>query len=260
MLVLNDSHFDNQPVDMPLSVLLGKPPRMHRSVTREAEQGDDFTGDVALEEAALRVLRLPAVASKNFLITIGDRSVTGLVSRDQLVGPWQIPVADVAVTAASFDTYKGEAMAMGERTPLALLDAPASGRMAVGEAITNIASARIGNIADIKLSANWMVAAGHPGEDARLYETVKAVGMELCPALGICIPVGKDSMSMRTVWQEDGKQKSNVSPLSLVISAFAPVTDVRRTVTPELRLDEGETDLLLLDLGRGRSEERRVGK
>lgn len=251
---LQDEQFDNLPIDLPMSVLFGKPPRMHRDVVSVESKATALdTSPIDASEALERVLSLPAVASKNFLITIGDRSVTGLVSRDQLVGPWQIPVSDVAVTAASFDTYTGEAMAMGERTPLALLDAPASGRMAVGEAITNIASARIADIADIKLSANWMVAAGHPGEDARLYETVKAVGMELCPALGICIPVGKDSMSMRTVWQAEGQQKSNVAPLSLIISAFAPVTDVRRTVTPELRLDQGETDLLLLDLGRGKN-------
>ena len=253
MLVLNDSHFDNQPVDMPLSVLLGKPPRMHRSVTREAEQGDDFTGDVALEEAALRVLRLPAVASKNFLITIGDRSITGLVARDQLVGPWQVPVADCAVTASSFDVYTGEAMAMGERTPLALLDAPASGRMAVAETVTNLAAARIDKLSDIRLSANWMAAAGHPGEDARLYDTVKAVGMELCPELGIIVPVGKDSMSMQTRWNDNGQDKSVTSPLSLIVTGFAPVQDVRRTLTPQLRLDKGDTDLILIDLGRGQN-------
>ena len=253
-LTVSDSHFGNNPVDMPLEVLLGKPPRMHRSASREAERGDDFdAARVDLNEALKRVLNHPAVASKSFLITIGDRSITGLVARDQMVGPWQVPVADCAVTATSFDVYTGEAMAMGERTPLALLDAPASGRMAVGEAITNLAAARIEKISDIKLSANWMAAAGHPGEDARLYDTVEAVGMQLCPALGISIPVGKDSMSMKTRWQEAGVDKSVTSPLSLVISGFAPVQDVRRTLTPQLRLDKGETDLILIDLGRGQN-------
>ena len=253
-LTVTDSHFSNTPVDMPLEVLLGKPPRMHRSVSREAEQGDDFSAaSVDIEEALGRVLHHPAVASKSFLITIGDRTITGLVARDQMVGPWQVPVADCAVTATSFDVYTGEAMAMGERTPLALLDAPASGRMAVGETVTNLAAARIEKMSDIKLSANWMAAAGHPGEDARLYDTVKAVGMELCPALGITIPVGKDSMSMKTRWQEEGVDKSVTSPLSLVITGFAPVQDIRQTLTPQLRMDKGETDLILIDLGRGQN-------
>ncbi|MBH3341064.1 phosphoribosylformylglycinamidine synthase [Pseudomonas mendocina] len=253
-LTVTDSHFSNTPVDMPLEVLLGKPPRMHRSVSREAEQGDDFSAaSVDIEEALGRVLRHPAVASKSFLITIGDRTITGLVARDQMVGPWQVPVADCAVTATSFDVYTGEAMAMGERTPLALLDAPASGRMAVGETITNLAAAHIGKLSDIKLSANWMAAAGHPGEDARLYDTVKAVGMELCPQLGITIPVGKDSMSMKTRWQDEGVDKSVTAPLSLVISGFAPVQDIRQTLTPQLRMDKGETDLILIDLGRGQN-------
>ncbi|MFN9527942.1 phosphoribosylformylglycinamidine synthase [Ectopseudomonas chengduensis] len=253
-LTVTDSHFSNTPVDMPLEVLLGKPPRMHRSVSREAEQGDDFSAaSVDIEEALGRVLHHPAVASKSFLITIGDRTITGLVARDQMVGPWQVPVADCAVTATSFDVYTGEAMAMGERTPLALLDAPASGRMAVGETVTNLAAARIEKISDIKLSANWMAAAGHPGEDARLYDTVKAVGMELCPALGITIPVGKDSMSMKTRWQEAGVDKSVTAPLSLVITGFAPVQDIRQTLTPQLRMDKGETDLILIDLGRGQN-------
>lgn len=253
-LTVTDSHFSNTPVDMPLEVLLGKPPRMHRSVAREAEQGDDFSAAcVNIEEALGRVLHHPAVASKSFLITIGDRTITGLVARDQMVGPWQVPVADCAVTATSFDVYTGEAMAMGERTPLALLDAPASGRMAVGETVTNLAAARIEKMSDIKLSANWMAAAGHPGEDARLYDTVKAVGMELCPALGITIPVGKDSMSMKTRWQDEGVDKSVTSPLSLVITGFAPVQDIRQTLTPQLRMDKGETDLILIDLGRGQN-------
>ena len=253
-LTVADSHFGNNPVDMPLEVLLGKPPRMHRSVSREAELGDDFcAAGLELGEAVERVLRHPAVASKSFLITIGDRSITGLVARDQFVGPWQVPVADCAVTATAFDVYTGEAMAMGERTPLALLDAPASGRMAVGETITNLAAARIGKISDIKLSANWMAAAGHPGEDARLYDTVKAVGMELCPALGITIPVGKDSMSMKTRWQDEGQDKSVTAPMSLIVSGFAPVQDIRRTLTPQLRLDQGDSELLLVDLGRGQN-------
>ena len=251
---LFDTHFNNMPIDLPMSVLFGKPPRMHRDVRSLQSRPIDLdTGEIALDEAITRVLSLPTVASKNFLITIGDRSITGLVSRDQMVGPWQVPVADAAVTAAAFDSYRGEAMAMGERTPIALLDAPASARMAITEAVTNIASAAIADIADIKLSANWMVAAGHPGEDAKLYAAVKAVGMEFCPALGICVPVGKDSMSMRTVWQDGATRRSNTAPLSLIISAFAPVQDIRRTVTPQLRVDAGATDLLLIDLGHGRN-------
>ncbi|WP_426180591.1 phosphoribosylformylglycinamidine synthase [Pseudomonas sp. TWRC1-2] len=253
-LTVTDSHFGNSPVDMPLEVLLGKAPRMHRSAVRETELGDDFDpSSLDLTDSIERVLHHPAVASKSFLITIGDRTITGLVARDQMVGPWQVPVADVAVTATSFDVYTGEAMAMGERTPLALLDAPASGRMAIGETLTNIAASRIGKLSDIKLSANWMSAAGHPGEDARLYDTVKAVGMELCPELGITIPVGKDSMSMATRWNEDGTDKSVTSPLSLIVTGFAPVTDIRQTLTPQLRMDKGTTDLILIDLGRGQN-------
>ena len=253
-LTVTDSHFANTPVDMPLEVLLGKPPRMHRSAAREAELGDDFDAStLAIDEAVTRVLHHPAVASKSFLITIGDRSITGLVARDQMVGPWQVPVADCAVTATSFDVYTGEAMAMGERTPLALLDAAASGRMAIGETLTNLAASRIEKMSDIKLSANWMAAAGHPGEDARLYDTVKAVGMELCPELGITIPVGKDSMSMKTQWTDAGTDKSVTSPLSLVVTGFAPVSDIRKTLTPQLRMDKGETDLILIDLGRGQN-------
>lgn len=253
-LTVTDSHFANTPVDMPLEVLLGKPPRMHRSAAREAELGDDFDAStLAIDEAVTRVLHHPAVASKSFLITIGDRTITGLVARDQMVGPWQVPVADCAVTATSFDVYTGEAMAMGERTPLALLDAAASGRMAIGETLTNLAASHIEKMSDIKLSANWMAAAGHPGEDARLYDTVKAVGMELCPELGITIPVGKDSMSMKTQWRDEGTDKSVTSPLSLVVTGFAPVSDIRKTLTPQLRMDKGETDLILIDLGRGQN-------
>ena len=253
-LTLGDTVFENNPVDLPMTVLFGKPPKMHRSATRTDYTVPEFdTSKVSLSEAVERVLKLPAVASKSFLITIGDRSITGQVTRDQMVGPWQVPVADCAVTAVSYEGYAGEAMAMGERTPIALIDAPASGRMAIGETLTNMAGTAISDISDIKLSANWMCAAGHPGEDDKLYDTVKAVGMELCPELGITIPVGKDSMSMRTVWQDGDEQKSVTAPLSLIISGFAPVTDVRRTLTPQLRTDCGETDLLLIDLGNGKN-------
>ncbi|MGP4844878.1 phosphoribosylformylglycinamidine synthase [Marinobacter sp. 1Y8] len=254
-LELADAYFDDQPVDLSMDVLFGKPPRMHRSVERSSFTKPIFDSrEIDVNEAARRVLRLPSVGSKSFLITIGDRTITGLVARDQMVGPWQVPVSDVAVTAASFDTFAGEAMAMGERTPVAAIDAPASGRMSVGEVITNLAAARIEKLSDIRLSANWMAAAGHPGEDENLYETVRAVGMELCPKLGITIPVGKDSMSMKTAWEEDsGEQKSVTAPLSLVISGFAPVTDVRGTLTPELKTGAGETDLILVDLAAGQN-------
>ncbi len=253
-LVLGDGHFDNSPIDMPLEVLLGKPPKMLRDVHHKPFHKPDFdTSKVDVRDAAYRLMRLPTIADKTFLITIGDRTVTGLVNRDQMVGPWQVPVADCGVTATSYDTYCGESMAMGERTPVALLDHAASARMAVGEALTNIAASRVEDISRIVLSANWMAPAGHPGEDAGLYEAVKAVGMELCPALGIAIPVGKDSMSMKTVWQENGEDKSVTAPLSLVVTAFAPVVDVRKTLTPELRSDLGDTDLILIDLGKGRN-------
>jgi phosphoribosylformylglycinamidine synthase len=253
-LHLNDEHFDNSPIDMPLDVLLGKTPKMLRDVESKKALGDalDFNG-VELADALERVLRLPAVAEKTFLITIGDRTVTGLICRDQMVGPWQIPVADAAVTAATFDTYHGEAMAMGERSPIALLDYAASARMAVGESLTNIAGVDIGDTKRIKLSANWMSAAEHPGEDAGLYEAVKAIGEELCPALGLTIPVGKDSMSMKTKWREDGEDKQVTSPLSLVITGFGAVNDIRKTVTPQLRTDKGETVLICIDLGRGKN-------
>jgi phosphoribosylformylglycinamidine synthase len=253
-LVLSDSHFDNSPIDLPMSLLLGKPPKMLRDVQRVSVTHEAFvTAGIDVRDAVYRVLRLPAVANKTFLITIGDRSVTGMIVRDQMVGPWQVPVADVAVSASDYQALTGEAMAMGERTPVALLDGAASGRMAVGEAITNIAASHIDAIGNIVLSANWMAPAGHPGEDAALYETVQAVGAELCPALGIAIPVGKDSMSMKSVWQEQGIDKSVTAPLSLIISAFAPVRDVRRTLTPQLQTDAGETELLLIDLGQGRN-------
>ena len=251
-LVVIDEQLGNRPVDMDLEVLLGKPPKMTRDVKREVHSRDSFdAGEIELADAVFRVLQLPAVADKTFLVTIGDRTVGGLCSRDPMVGPWQIPVADAAVTLMDFEGYSGEAMAIGERTPLALIDAPASGRMAVGEAITNIASVAIGDLSEIKLSANWMAPAGHPGEDAALYDTVRAVGMELCPALGISIPVGKDSMSMRTTWREGSRDKSVTAPISLIISAFAHVADARRVVTPDLRLDQGESVLLLVDLANG---------
>ncbi|NKB32199.1 MAG: phosphoribosylformylglycinamidine synthase [Pseudomonadales bacterium] len=251
---LHDEHFANNPIDIPMEVLFGKPPKMHRDVNSGRVNTTEFdTGAIDLHEAAQRVLSLPTVANKTFLITIGDRTITGLVHRDQMVGPWQVPVADAAVTATSYNHYSGEAMAMGERTPLALFDAAASGRMAIAEAITNIASAAIEKIGNIKLSANWMVAAGHGCEDAKLYATVEAVGMELCPQLGICIPVGKDSMSMRTVWNEAGEEKSNTAPLSLIVSAFAPVSDIRQTHTPKLRTDVSASTLLFIDLGHGKN-------
>ncbi|MDX8403154.1 MAG: phosphoribosylformylglycinamidine synthase [Mariprofundaceae bacterium] len=257
-LTVNDPEFSNKPVDLPLEVLLGKAPKMTRDVSHvepAVEPLDLSTLNAC--EAAMRVLRLPAVASKEFLITIGDRSVTGLVTRDQMVGPWQIPVSDVAVTATDFEGYTGEAMSIGERTPIALLDAAASGRMAVGEALTNIVAASIEKLGDVKLSANWMAACGHAGEDAHLYDTVTAVGMELCPELGISIPVGKDSLSMKSVWQHRDDhgvdQKIEMtSPLSLIVSAFSPVNDTRATLTPELRTGMGETDLILIDLGAGK--------
>ncbi|MFA5631333.1 MAG: phosphoribosylformylglycinamidine synthase [Porticoccaceae bacterium] len=257
-LVVNDTHLQANPVDLPMSVLFGKPPKMHRNATRHHPEIRHFNmADLTLEDAAERVIQHPAVASKSFLITIGDRTVTGMVARDQMVGPWQVPVADCAVTTVTYDSLAGEAMAMGERTPIALLDAPASGRMAVGEAITNIAAAAIERISDIKLSANWMCAAGHQGEDEKLFRTVEAVGMELCPKLGITIPVGKDSMSMRTAWRDGDVEKAVTAPLSAIISAFAPVSDASRTLTPQLRTtqrdDIADTRLLLIDLGAGRN-------
>ncbi|MDP1996176.1 MAG: phosphoribosylformylglycinamidine synthase, partial [Gallionella sp.] len=266
-ITVHDGEFDNDPVDMPLSVLLGKPPKMTRNVARETPRLSSFDSSmVELRDAVERVLRLPAVANKTFLISIGDRTVGGMTARDQMVGPWQVPVADVAVTLMGFNTQRAEAFAIGERTPLALINAPASGRMAVGEALTNIAAARIEKIGDIKLSANWMAAAGHHGEDAALFDTVRAVGMELCPQLGIGIPVGKDSMSMKTVWIEPASQslplqgggddavarKEVTAPLSLIVTAFAPCPDARDTLTPQLAADL-DTALLLIDMGQGRN-------
>ncbi|WP_373764517.1 phosphoribosylformylglycinamidine synthase [Delftia acidovorans] len=240
------------PVDMPMNVLLGKPPKMHRDVATVQRELPpmDLTG-VPLEKAVIDVLAHPTVASKRFLITIGDRAVGGLTHRDQMVGPWQVPVADVAVTLADYRGFKGEAMAMGERTPLASINAPASGRMAVAEAITNMLAAPI-ELSKVKLSANWMAACGEPGEDAALYATVKAVGMELCPQLDISIPVGKDSLSMRTQWNEGGQVKKVTSPVSLIITGFASIDDVRGTLTPQLDASEDDSTLVLVDLGRGK--------
>src|SRR5882757_7800945 len=249
LLVVHDPLFHNDPVDMPIEVLLGKAPRMTRDVrTVEPPRQHFDTSQLDLRDSAYRVLRLPAVADKTFLITIGDRTVGGLISRDQLVGPWQVPVSDVAVTLTDHYGHAGEAMAMGERTPVAVLNAPASGRLAVAEAITNILAADIDSLSQVRLSANWMAACGEPGEDASLYETVHAVGKELCPALGIAIPVGKDSLSMKTTW--DGR--SVVAPVSLIVSAFAPVTDARRTLTPAL-VGGSRTSLWLIDLSGGRN-------
>ncbi|WP_199135180.1 phosphoribosylformylglycinamidine synthase [Delftia sp. ASV31] len=240
------------PVDMPMNVLLGKPPKMHRDVATVQRELPpmDLTG-VPLEKAVIDVLAHPTVASKRFLITIGDRAVGGLTHRDQMVGPWQVPVADVAVTLADYRGFKGEAMAMGERTPLASINAPASGRMAVAEAITNMLAAPI-ELSKVKMSANWMAACGEPGEDAALYATVKAVGMELCPQLDISIPVGKDSLSMRTQWNEGGQVKKVTSPVSLIITGFASIDDVRGTLTPQLDATEDDSTLVLVDLGRGK--------
>ena len=251
-LEVHDADFESIPVSMPMSVLLGDLPRMHRDAARlPPVRGALDTGRIEIGPALERVLRMPAVADKSFLVTIGDRSVGGLVARDQMVGPWQVPVADCAVTSSDFRTCAGEAMAMGERTPLALLDARASARMAVAEALTNIAAADVASIDRVVLSANWMAACGEPGEDANLFDAVEAVAMELCPALGISIPVGKDSLSMRTTWREDSGPRKVVSPLSLIVTAFAPVEDVRLSLVPMLRTDIGESSLLLIDLGDG---------
>ncbi len=258
-LVVEDADAGNRPVDMPMPMLLGKPPRMQRDTRRIAADQpapslDALRTPAGLREACERVLRLPAVAAKNFLITIGDRTVGGLTVRDQMVGPWQVPVADCAITATGFEASTGEAMAMGERPVLALIDAAASARMAVGEAVTNIASAHIARLSDVRLSANWMAACGQGDEDARLFDAVKAVGAELCPQLGIAIPVGKDSLSMKAQWRgSDGKAQIQTAPMTLIVSAFAPVADVRRSLTPQLRTDAGDTRLILLDLGGGKN-------
>jgi phosphoribosylformylglycinamidine synthase len=252
-IAVTDPELSGTPVDMPVEALFGKAPRMTRSV-ESAEKPREMlvTEGVTIASSLERLLRLPAVADKSFLITIGDRAVGGLVSRDQMVGPWQVPVADVAVSSSDFEGYAGEAMAMGERAPVALLDAPASGRLAVGEAVTNIVAADVRGLTDIRLSANWMAACGQPGEDAALYATVRAVGVDLCAKLGITIPVGKDSLSMRTEWTDESGSRAVVAPVSLVISAFAPVADVRRTLTPQLD-PKRASRLILIDLGAGKN-------
>jgi len=250
-LIVEDTHFGDRPIDLDLQVILGKPPRLCKDVERKQPQLQPLALEgIGVEAALERVLQLPAVADKTFLITITDRSVTGMVARDQMVGPWQTPVADAAVTLLSFESYQGQAMTMGERTNVALIDAPASGRMAVTEAITNMAGVPVGQLENLKLSANWMCACGESGEDAALFDTVQAVGIDFCPALGISIPVGKDSLSMRTVWQDAcGSERKMIGPLSLIVSAFAPVMDARKIVTPDLK--EGHSTLVLLDLGCG---------
>ena len=251
-LTLTDALLGEKPVDIPMSVLFGKPPKIHKKAQRIVQNLLSLSlENIELPEAVERVLSFPAVADKSFLIHIGDRSVTGLVARDQMVGPWQVPVADVAVTASGFQALTGEAMAMGERTPLAIIDAPASGRMAIAESLTNLAASSVESLCKVKISANWMAAAGTEGEDAALFDTVKTVGMELCPALGIAIPVGKDSLSMKTVWKEKNVDKIMTSPVSLIITAFAPVIDVRKTLTPQLK-DE-KSALILLDLSAGKN-------
>ena len=252
-LSLTDSLLSDQPVDIPMSILFGKPPKLHRNVkhVKPTTKALDFT-NICIKEAINRVLSFPTVADKSFLIHIGDRSITGLVARDQMVGPWQVPVADVAVTASGFFAITGEAMAMGERSPIAVINAPASGRMAIGEALSNIAAAQIEGLNKIKISANWMAAAGFKGEDAALFDTVEAVGMELCPALGIAIPVGKDSLSMKTIWTNNGQEKIMTSPLSLIVTAFAPVKDVSKTLTPQLKYIK-DSLLILIDLGAGKN-------
>ena len=254
LLRVTDPGCENMPVDIPMSLLFGRPPKMERLATRTRAQRFPLgLSGINIEDAVRRVLQFPAVADKSFLIHIGDRSVGGLVVRDQMVGPWQVPVADVGVTASGFHAMTGEAMAIGERTPLAVIDAPASGRMAVGEALTNLAAACVRSLADVKLSANWMAACGSADEDARVFDTVQAVALDLCPALGIAIPVGKDSLSMKTVWREGDQDVVMTAPVSLIATAFAPVADVRRILTPQLRTDVGATVLLAIDLGCGRN-------
>ncbi len=252
-LLVTDSHYQNAPVDVSLDVILGKPPKMTRDVAHQASVPAPLAlQGIDLKEAVYRVLAIPGVASKMFLISIGDRTVGGLTARDQCVGPWQVPVADCAITLAGYQTTHGEVFSIGEKAPLALVNAAASGRMAVVEAITNLAAARVDGLTQVKLSANWMAPAGHPGEDAALFDTVAAVS-DYCQALGVSIPVGKDSMSMKTVWDADGEKKSVTSPISLVISAFANTPDATAHLTPQLRPDVGDTDLILIDLGLGRN-------
>src|ERR1700736_427218 len=252
-LLVTDPLLSATPVDMPIEVLLGKAPRMTRDARTTIKTAAELsTAGATIGESLDRLLCLPTIADKSFLITIGDRTVGGMISRDQMVGPWQVPVADVAVSLNSYDGYGGEAMAMGERTPVAVLNAPASGRLAVAEAITNILAADIRSLTDIRLSANWMAACGEPGEDADLYATVRAVGVDLCASLGITIPVGKDSLSMRTAWRDAAGEHTVVAPISLIVSAFAPVHDARSTLTPELDLSQ-PSRLLLIDLGGGKN-------
>ena len=254
-LILNDELFKNKAVDLPLSVLLGKMPKITRDVQTQTQSHDDFnTVGLELKEISHRILHLPTVADKHFLITIGDRSISGSVTRDQMVGPWQTPVADCAITSSSFDAFTGEAMAIGERAPIALINAPASGRIAIGEAITNISAARILQLEDIVFSANWMAACGQGNEDVKLFDTVQAVS-ELCQDLGICIPVGKDSLSMNTVWldRDPDSERQVISPLSLTVTAFSSIVDVRQSLTPQLKTNQGETRLLLIDLGLGKN-------
>lgn len=247
-LVVNDTLFKNQPVDLPMDVLFGKPPKMNREISRQPKKLAPLNIDTDISEAVQRVLQLPAVGSKKFLITIGDRTVGGLTVRDQMVGPWQVPVSDVAVTAVGFQSDQGEAMAMGERTPLAVTNPEAAARMAIGETLTNMAAADISKLSDIKLSANWMAAVGHGQEDQHLYDSVRAVGEEFAPSLGLTIPVGKDSLSMRTTWSADGQDKSVTAPVSLIVTGFGPVASVKRTLTPQMQTDE-DSRLLLINLG-----------
>ncbi len=252
-LSLEDAHFNNKPIDIEMSLLFGSSPKTLKDVKSIVNNEPEFNNtEIKLDEAINRLLRLPTVASKNFLITIGDRTVTGLVARDQMIGPWQVPVADCAISLSDYIGYQGEVMSIGEKTPLALSNAPAAARMSVGEALTNLLGGYIEDISHIKLSANWMCASGFAGEDAKLYEAVNAIGMELCPALGLTIPVGKDSMSMRSTWQEDGKEKSVTAPLSLIISAFSKTPDARIQISPLLNT-KIESELLLIDLGLGKN-------
>ncbi|HAO70302.1 MAG TPA: phosphoribosylformylglycinamidine synthase, partial [Gammaproteobacteria bacterium] len=252
-LVLSDSLFDNNPIQMPMSVLLGNPPKTSIDARTPVDHLNALdASDIKLDEAITRILQLPTVASKNFLITIGDRSVTGMVARDQFVGPWQVPVADCAISLADYVGYQGEIMSLGEKTPLALVNAESAARMTIGEALTNMLGGYVEDIHHISLSAYWMSASGHPGEDAKLFAAVKSVGMDLCPELGLTVPVGKDSMSMRSSWVENGEDKAVTAPLSLIITAFAKTPDARLQITPLLNTDEA-SELWLIDLGFGQN-------
>ena len=252
-LLLEDSHFNNKPIDLEMSLLFGSSPKTHKDVESLANIEDAFNPiNIELEDALNRLLNLPTIASKNFLITIADRSVTGLIARDQMIGPWQVPVADCAISLSDYLGYQGEAMSIGEKTPISLINAAAAARMSVGEALTNLMGAFIEDISHINLSANWMCASGHPGEDAKLFEAVKSIGMELCPQLGLTIPVGKDSMSMKSSWREGDKEKSVTAPLSLIISAFSRTPDARLQITPLLSINLN-SELFLIDLGLGKN-------